>query len=188
MSESEKERLQALDAYFAAESTPQLQAHVQQEIDKHDAVSALAAVSGIQDHGLLQDLIDAGIRPETFAALSLLPLCEVAWADGAISSRERDAVLKAAELHGIETGSPARALLEHWLATQPELKMMTAWKEYIAALVSRLPADRAKKLAEEILGRARSIAATSGGILGLGAKVSVSEQFALDELEHAFRP
>ena len=66
--------------------------------------------------------------------------------------------------------------------------MVDAWKEYIAALSSRLPATRAKKLAEEILGRARSIAATSGGILGLGAKVSVSEQFALDELEHAFRP
>lgn len=187
-SESEVERLRALDAFFALEQTPQLQAHVRHEISKHDPTSALAAVSGIQDRALLQDLLDSGIRTETFAALSLLPLCEVAWADGAISSRERDAVLAAAAQHGIESGSPARALLEHWLATQPELKMMTAWKEYIAALVSRLPPDRAKQLAEEILGRARSIAATSGGILGMGAKVSVSEQFALDELEHAFRP
>lgn len=188
MSDSEQARLQALDAYFAAEPTPQLQAHVRQEISKHDPTSALGAVSGIQDRALLQDLLDAGIQPATFAALSLLPLCEVAWADGAISSRERDAVLKAAEQHGIESGSPARALLEHWLATQPELKMMAAWKEYIAALVSRLPQDRAVQLSEEILGRARAIAATSGGILGMGAKVSVSEQFALDELEHAFRP
>ena len=120
--------------------------------------------------------------------MSLLPLCEVAWADGAISSRERDAVLKAAEQHGITSGSPARALLEHWLAPQPELNIMTAWKEYIAAIVSRLPQDRAVQLGEEIMGRARAIAKTSGGILGMGAKVSVSEQFALDELEHAFRP
>lgn len=184
MSAEENERLAALDAYFAAESGPQLQPFVQRA---HEPTSALAAVSGLDDKSLLQDLLDAGIRPETFACLSLLPLCEVAWADGDISSREREAVMQAATQHGIESGSAAAALLDHWLATRPELKMVEAWKEYIAALAARLPPTRAKKLAEDILGRARAIAATSGGILGLGAKVSVSEQFALDELEHAFR-
>lgn len=188
MIDDQSERLEALDAYFAAEADPQLQAHVRHSIEQHNPTGALGAVSGIQDEVLLRDLTDAGIRPETFAALSLLPLCEIAWADGDISSKEREAVLAAATQHGIDSGSPARALLEHWLACRPELKMMDAWKEYIAALSSRLPPERAKQLSEEILGRARSIAATSGGILGLGAKVSVAEQFALDELERAFRP
>jgi len=186
MSDAETERLAALDAYFAAESSPKIKAHPPRHVSEPTA--ALAAVSGIDDKGLLQDLLAAGIRPETFACLALLPLVEVAWADGDISRRERDAVMQAAATHGIESGSAAGALLDHWLATRPEVKMVDAWKEYIAALASRLPPDRSKKLAEEILGRARSIAATSGGILGLGAKVSVSEQFALDELEHAFRP
>ena len=188
MSDEQSDRLQALDAYFAAEADPKLQAHVRQSIQQHDPTSALAAVSGIQDKELLRDLSDAGIRPETFASLALLPLCEIAWADGDISSKERDAILAAATQHGIDSGSPARALLEHWLACRPELKMMDAWKEYIASLSSRLPPERAQQLCEEILGRARAIAATSGGILGLGAKVSVAEQFALDELERAFRP
>ncbi|WP_254512822.1 hypothetical protein [Anatilimnocola floriformis] len=186
--DEEQQRLAALDAYFAQHTGPELEAHSQRSPVKHDASSALAAVSGIDDPELLRDLLAAGIRPETFACLALLPLCEVAWADGDISSRERDAILKAAVQHGIESGTAARALLEVWLATRPELKMVDAWKEYIAALAVRLPPDRAKHLAEEILGRARDIAATSGGILGLGAKVSVSEQFVLDELEHAFRP
>ncbi len=185
MSDDEQQRLAALDAYFAAESGPKMAPFVHRH---NEPTSALAAVSGIDDKPLLQALLDAGIRPETFACLSLLPLCEVAWADGDISSREREAVLKAAEQHGVPPGSAAASLLEHWLATRPELKMVDAWKEYIAALSARLSPDRAQKLADEILGRARSIAATSGGILGLGAKVSVSEQFALDELEHAFRP
>jgi hypothetical protein len=184
----ETDRLQALDDYFAAEADPQLQAQVHKAIQEHDPTSALAAVSGIQDKELLRDLTEAGIRPETFASLALLPLCEIAWADGDVSSKERTAILAAATQHGIESGSPARALLEHWLACRPELKMMDAWKEYIASLSSRLPPEKAEKLSEEILGRARAIAATSGGILGLGAKVSVAEQFALDELERAFRP
>lgn len=188
MPNESSERLQALDAFFASEYDAKLTAHVRQSIKPHHPTSALAAVSGIDDQELLRDLSDTGIRPETFAALSLLPLCEVAWADGDITSKEKDAILAAAAQHGIEPASPARALLETWLAVRPELKMMDAWKEYIAALASRLPPDRAQKLSEEILGRARSIAATSGGILGFGAKVSVAEQFALDELERAFRP
>jgi len=187
MGDEEQEREQALDAYFAEEYAAEL-AQVRPTIEQQDRTSALAAISGIQDEILLRDLGDAGIRPETFAALALLPLCEVAWADGDVSSRERDAILAAATNHGIESGSPSRALLETWLAVRPELKMMDAWREYIACLASRLPPEQAQKLSEEILGRARSIAATSGGILGLGAKVSVAEQFALDELERAFRP
>jgi hypothetical protein len=186
--DDEQQRLAALDAYFAERSGPELKSHVQKVSKPHDPTSALAAVSGIDDQELLRDLLAAGIRPETFACLALLPLCEVAWADGDISSRERDAVLKAAAQHGIQSGTAAYSLLEVWLATRPELKMVDAWKEYVAVLSARLPPDRAKQLSDEILGRARDIAATSGGILGLGAKVSVSEQFALDELEHAFRP
>jgi hypothetical protein len=187
MSDDEQQRLAALDAYFAAESGPRMGPYVQPS-KSSEPIAALAAVSGIDDQALLQDLLAAGIQPATFACLSLLPLCEVAWADGDISNREREAVMKAAEQHGVQPGTAAAALLEHWLATRPEIRMVNAWKEYIAVLSVRLPPNRAKKLAEEILGRARSIAATSGGILGLGAKVSVSEQFALDELEHAFRP
>ena len=183
----EQQRLEALDAYFAQQSGPELKTQAQQVSNLPEPTAALAAVSGIDDQPLLRDLIAAGIRPETFACLALLPLCEVAWADGDISSRERDAVLQAATRHGIVSGSAAYSLLEHWLATRPEIKMVDAWKEYIATLAARLPPERATQLADEILGRARDIAATSGGILGLGAKVSVSEQFALDELEHAFR-
>src|SRR6478735_273609 len=103
MSDDEKARLEALDAYFAAESAPQIQAHVKQSAN--DPTAALAAVSGIEDRSLLADLLAAGIRPETFACLSLLPLCEVAWADGDISNREREAVMQAAAHHGIESGS-----------------------------------------------------------------------------------
>ena len=186
--DDEQQRLAALDSYFAEHSGPELEAHSQRAPAKHDPTSALAAVSGIDDQELLRDLLAAGIRPETFACLALLPLCEVAWADGDVSNREREAIMKAAAQHGIESGTAANALLEVWLATRPELKMVDAWKEYIANLAARLPPHRSKQLAEEILGRARDIAATSGGILGMGAKVSVSEQFALDELEHAFRP
>ncbi|QDU31876.1 hypothetical protein ETAA8_70370 [Anatilimnocola aggregata] len=186
MADENSVSLAALDEYFAQQD-PQLQAHVRQTIGQQSPTSALSAVSGIQDEVLLQELIAAGIRPETFACLSLLPLVEIAWSDGDVSNKERDAVVAAATNHGIESGSASRALLEHWLTVRPEVRVVQAWKEYIAILCKKLPPERAKNLCDEILGRARSIAATSGGILGLGQKVSLMEQFALDELEHAFR-
>ncbi|WP_425616113.1 hypothetical protein NA78x_006052 [Anatilimnocola sp. NA78] len=186
MADENSMSLAALDEYFTQQD-PNLQAHVRKEIGKHSPTAALAAVSGIQDEVLLQELTDAGIRPETFACLSLLPLVEIAWSDGDVSTKERDAVVAAATNHGIDSGSAARSLLEHWLSVRPEVRVVQAWKEYIAVLCKRLSPAKANQLCDEILGRARSIAATSGGILGLGQKVSLMEQFALDELEHAFR-
>jgi len=41
-------------------------------------------------------------EPETVLALQLVPLAAVAWADGKIEPREREAVLKAAAAQGIE--------------------------------------------------------------------------------------
>jgi hypothetical protein len=186
MPDEQEISLEALDSYFAQQD-PQLQAHVRHTISQSTPTSALAAVSGIHDDTLLNELLAAGIRPETFACLSLLPLVEIAWSDGDVTTKEHDAVIAAATNHGIVSGSAARSLLEHWLTCRPEVRVVQAWKEYIAALCKRLTPERAKNLCDEILGRARSIAATSGGILGLGQKVSLMEQFALDELEHAFR-
>ena len=41
-------------------------------------------------------------------------------------------------------------------------------------------------LKSDLLGRARTVAEAAGGILGLGSKVSKSEQAMLEELAHAF--
>ena len=68
--------------------------------------------SGLTDPDLLNLLLELGIDSETLAALTLVPLVEMAWADGSISAHERVAVLEAATLIGVVRES------ENYLLTQ----------------------------------------------------------------------
>jgi hypothetical protein len=148
----------------------------------------LSAASGITDEAVLDQLISLGIGPETLAALSLVPLAEVAWADGAIHAKERSAILLAAEEAGLDKGTEGHQLLEAWLEQQPDQNLLAAWRSYVSAISKTLDSEAKKRLKDALVGRARSVAEAAGGFLssGLGKKVSSAEQAMLAELEQAF--
>src|SRR5437763_2479063 len=56
----------------------------------------LRKASGMTDPALLDQLVALGMTGKTVAALSLVPLIWVAWADGVIQDNERTAILHAA--------------------------------------------------------------------------------------------
>ena len=68
---------------------------------------ALARATGITRPEVLDKLLGLGVRAETVAALSIVPLVEVAWADGSLDPKERRAVLDRARDSGIAPGSTA---------------------------------------------------------------------------------
>jgi hypothetical protein len=150
------------------------------------AVDAIAEASGLADRALLARLAGLGIRAETLPALTLLPLVEVAWADGKLSGPERDAVLAGAESTGIGAESPSHGLLRLWLEDRPPPDLTSLWREFIAAVCRELSADERRRLGSNIVGRARRVAEAAGGILGLGDPVSPEEEAVLADLERAF--
>lgn len=181
-----KERGRALEeAFFKKHHEAQL-SKLRLLQQQEEAREALADASGISDVDLLERLAALGIRAETLAALTLIPLVEVAWADGKMEARERDAILRGAESSGIEPGSPSHGLLEIWTQDRPTAELLESWKQYIGALAKELSADQKWHLEERIVGRARSVAEAAGGFLGLGSKVSAAEEAMLAELEQAF--
>jgi hypothetical protein len=147
---------------------------------------ALADASGITEDHLLDHLIDLDVSPETVAALGLVPLIAVAWADGSVDASERRAVLAAAEQQGMDREHAGYQLLERWLKKKPDPKLLSAWENYVAALLEALGEEDKAALKADLLGRARAVAAASGGLLGLGNKVSKAEQAVLSELEQTF--
>lgn len=147
---------------------------------------ALADASGIADDDLLDQLAQLDVCGETVAALCLVPLIAVAWADGSIDPKERDAVLAAAEQNAVQREHPGFRLLESWLQRKPDARLLTVWKGYVDTLSQTLDGPAKKALKEDLLGRARAVAEAAGGLLGFGNKVSKSEQAVLDELEQAF--
>ena len=147
---------------------------------------ALAQVSGIRNEAILSRLIELQVRPETLAALTLVPLIEVAWADGKLDEKERNAVLKATDDLGSTGRVIDRVLLEEWLKKKPDAKLMNAWSVYMQGLCHELEAGQIKLLKEELVDHARQIAKASGGILGLTQKISPQEEAVLSRIEKAF--
>jgi hypothetical protein len=179
------ERKKSLEEEFFARQNEKLKRELREKEQGKARKDALAAASGIQDERVIARLVALDIESETLAALSLVPLVEVAWADGSIDEKERVAVLAAAQKQGLAPGKAAYRLLESWLAERPREELMTTWKEYAAALASRLGVEERRALREEIVGRARLVAEAAGGLLGLGSKVSRAEEAVLRELEQA---
>ena len=147
---------------------------------------ALAKASGITKPEVLERLLDLGIQAQTLAALSIVPLVVVAWADGALDAKERQTVLEHAVTAGITSGSAAYALLEAWLEHRPNRQLHEAWKQLVLAIREQIGPDEAARLRAEILDRARRVARASGGVLGMGSKVSSAEAAMLQQLERAF--
>jgi hypothetical protein len=146
---------------------------------------ALAKASGITKPALLNELMELGIRAETVAALSAVPLVEVAWADSTLDAKERRAVVDRA---GVARESMAGALLEAWLDRRPDPKLLTAWTHLVQGMCEQLDPDGAARLKTGLLERAAAVAAASGGLFAISSKVSRSEAAMLARLEAAFAP
>ncbi|WP_426957723.1 hypothetical protein [Muricoccus radiodurans] len=185
MSDFIDDRRRALEEAFFARQDAEILRKMRGGDAPDTRQEALSAASGITDSDLLGKLSGLGVDSGTLAALSLVPLVAVAWADGTLEAREREAVLSAAHQSGIDRQAPSYQLLQGWLASAPPPELLTAWSDYIRATSSRLGADGRQALKLQILGRARRVAEAAGGLLGIGA-VSAAEQAVLSRLETDF--
>jgi uncharacterized tellurite resistance protein B-like protein len=180
-----KARGKTLEAAFFARENERLLEKMRKEAARVSRREALANASGITDPAVLDDLEELELSAETVAALTLVPLIRVAWADGKIQAREREAIVKVAEDKGITTGSAAHDLLERWLEKQPGTPALDAWRVYSLALLEAMHDEARQSLRQTMLGNARAVAEAARSLLGLGAKVSSAEAAVLEELERA---
>jgi len=174
-----------IDAVFYSREQHLMEAF-RDRLDQLERRQQLKHVSDIRDEALLDRLLELGITAECLAALGLVPLVWVAWADGEVAAEERDRILAMAQAAGIEPQNGRYPLLEHWLKRRPGPEVVAAWKDFIKQLRETMAAEDLKALRREILTRAGEVARASGGLFGFGERVSPVEQAVLAELEHAF--
>lgn len=186
MSDALSDRRKELEETFFAKQNKELVDKLKAEKQKTMTKAGIQEITGIKNDEVLEKLVSLKLDGETISALSLFPLIQVAWADGAVDTREQEAVLSAANASGILKGSSAHALLESWLKLKPPAALQSAWSNYVKALCEGMAVGDKALLKNELLGKARSVAEASGGILGMGSKVSKAEGDALKKLEDAF--
>jgi hypothetical protein len=147
--------------------------------------------AGVADEEILQHLRELGYTPETVMLLHLVPLVQMAWAEGGVSDRERELIVEAARARGVEAGSPADQQLAEWLTSRPSEQLFDQSLRAVRAFLQARPAEEQEASQRDLLADLTAIASASGGLFGFGA-VSPEERALLaalsSELERAHGP
>ena len=155
---------------------------MREQMQSEKNLDLLAEKSGIRDPELLQELLALGITAENLLVLWLVPLTQVAWADGGIDRAERKAVEAAMAEQGFGPDSVVYHVFEAWLDQPPSDNVIEAWREYSITLLQHTEAGHRERLKHELLERARDIAQAAGGVLNLG-NVSRVEEAVIRQIE-----
>lgn len=180
-----EERGKALENQFYDKENHAKLAAMKHKLDSQRSKDELRKASGMTDEAVLDKLVHLGLSGNTIAALSLVPLIQVAWADGEIQDNERTAILQGAHGKGLESGTDGYELLQGWLKRKPSDELLEAWEAYIKSLTAQLNDEQNRLLKNQIIGFAKMVAAAAGGFLGIG-KVSAAEEKVLHRIEAAF--
>jgi tellurite resistance protein len=145
--------------------------------------TALAETLGTDDREVLERLELLGFNADSARVLDVLPLVHVAWADGKIQERERALVLAVLEGRNLGHSSDAWLLIEALLETRPS-------ETFLAQSLSilRLLAKKKGNDPESIVDLCTRVAEASGGIFGIGSKVSSEERALIERIAAALGP
>ena len=141
----------------------------------------LGQQAGVADDEVLRDLQDLGYTPETVMLLYLVPILQTAWAEGDVTAKERDLIVKAARSRGITAGTPCDQQLEMWLTNRPSDELFERSLRAIRTILAAQPADARAAAEKDLMSLATAIATASGGIVGFHA-VSAEERQILTHI------
>lgn len=141
------------------------------------------------DPELLEALAALGVTPETWRAALLLPLVEVAWADGAVQAPERTRILAVAGEHGLLDG-PAGPVVRRWLETRPDEAVTALGRRVVVALAHRHRgpgADLGTDALADVARQCVQVARAAGGLFDLAFTVDQRERDAIAAITAALR-
>jgi hypothetical protein len=139
---------------------------------------------GVTDPELSRELAALGFTAETVKLLPLIPILEMAWAEGGVTAPERQMVLDVARARGIDAGSAADRQLAEWLDRRPDETVFRRAGRLISALFASggqfdlTPAD--------LLKYCEAIAEASGGLFGI-RRISSDERATLERIAHEIK-
>jgi hypothetical protein len=178
--DSLQERGRSLEEEYFRKKNRELIEKMQQQARQDQALRDMGAQVGVSDAEMLRELQKLGFTPETVALLPLVPVVEVAWADGDVAAAEREAIMGLARARGIADGSAAAHQLAAWLADRPAPEVFSGATSLIRALLD-VPAAGQTLSADDLVAYCESIANASGGLFGL-RKVSPEERATLESI------
>jgi ADP-ribose pyrophosphatase YjhB (NUDIX family) len=180
------ERGRALEEEYFRKKDRELIEKMQRAALEDQARRDLTEKTGLRDPELLKELQDLGFTPDTVGLLPLMPVLQVAWAEGDVSAGERAALVKLARARGITDGSAADRQLAAWMSTRPAETVFVSATRLIRAMLADEGRDQTGMNADDLVKYCEEIAAASGGIFGIN-RVSSEERALLTSIAAALK-
>ncbi len=175
----------SLENIFFIEQDQELMKKLRELKMLQESKEALRLASGIKDDHLLERLVQLKTTPQSLAALMVIPLIEIAWADGEIDQNEKEKILEALQKHGIKKSTLEYDLVELWLSHKPDEKLFIAWEEMVKEISQNMSKGDLAVFHSSLMDDTQTVAKASGGFLGIG-KISSEERGVIDRLNKAF--
>ena len=166
------------DEYFQKKDRELIE-QIRQRAKVQQELRELGEQVGVTDEGLIHELAELGFTPETVKLLPLIPVLEMAWAEGGVTDAERKMVVDVARGRGIEAGSTADLQLADWLDRRPEDSVFRRAGSLIRALVES--GGRFDITPDDIIKYGEAIADASGGLFGI-RRISSEERATLSRI------
>lgn len=148
---------------------------MRQRVSKEEERRELAEFFFVEDAEILDDLQELGYSRQTIFLLFLVPIIHVAWIDGSVTEKEREAIIEIATARGMDKGSPAESMLLDWLNNRPPDEFFEKTLRLIRNILKTRP-NSVRLIREQTLAHYCSVVANaSGGFLGCG-KVSAAQE------------
>ena len=172
------ERGRSLEDDYFRKKDRELVEKLQRAAAAETARADISKATGLSDPALADELLALGFTGETVALLPIVPIVQVAWAEGGVSAAERDLIVKFARGRGIAAGSAADTQLSAWMSARPSEEVFTRAGRLIRAM---LDSGGAGLNADDLVAYCENIASASGGVFGIG-KISGEERALLSKL------
>ena len=176
------ERGRALEEEYFRKKDRELIEKMQRAARDEEQRKGLTEKTGLQDPELLRELQALGFTPDTVSLLPLVPVIQVAWAEGGVTAGERTALVKLARARGIAENSAADVQLQEWLSNRPDDAVFASATRLIRAMLAAQGAELGGLTADDLVKYCESIASASGGIFGFISRVSPEERQILDSI------
>lgn len=130
-----------------------------------------------------EEALELGFDQDTARVLPLVPLVEMAWADGEVSSAESRTVRELAKRFGLEPESEAFDFLRMMLDEQPSEVFFERVNRVVRKLVQNSPDNWDSESLVELV---EQVAEASGGFFGLTNPINADERKLLQEFAEHF--
>ena len=171
------------DEYFLKKDRELIE-QIRQKAKIQEQLRELGEEIGVADPELSRELAELGFTVETVKLLPLIPVLEMAWAEGGVTDAERKMVVDLARGRGIEAGSTADHQLGEWLDRRPEDSVFRRAGRLISALFES--GGRFAITPDDIIKYCEAIAEASGGLFGI-RRVSSEEREMLGKISNEIK-